>query len=90
MGQSARLREHVIALDELHGEQFPGVKYDRNEESLTANEACRISGLSPQQYNIHRGANQDVPKWWTGCRGLLASLGAHALEDRLVGACNYH
>jgi len=36
---------------ELHGENFLGVKYDRNEEMLTPTEAAKISGLSPQQYN---------------------------------------
>jgi len=36
---------------EMHGENFLGVKYDRNEEMLTPNEAAKISGLSPQQYN---------------------------------------
>jgi len=36
---------------ELHGEKFLGVKYDRNEEALTPDEAAKISGLSPQQYN---------------------------------------
>src|SRR5262249_32230884 len=36
---------------ELHGEKLLGVKYDRGEELLTPNEAAKISGLSPQQYN---------------------------------------
>ena len=36
---------------EMHGENLLGVKYDRNEEILTPNEAAKISGLSPQQYN---------------------------------------
>jgi len=36
---------------EMHGEQFLGVKYDRNEEMLTPNEAAKISGLSPNAYN---------------------------------------
>jgi hypothetical protein len=48
--------DKLKTLMELHGEQYLGVKYDRNEQSLTANEAAKISGLSPQQYN--RSAQQ--------------------------------
>jgi ATP/maltotriose-dependent transcriptional regulator MalT len=36
---------------EMHGEQLFGVKYDRAEQALTANQACKISNLSPQHYN---------------------------------------
>jgi hypothetical protein len=36
---------------EMHGETLFGVKYDRAEEALTADEACKISGLAPNQYN---------------------------------------
>jgi len=36
---------------EMHGENYFGVKYDRAEESLTPNEAAKISGLSPNAYN---------------------------------------
>src|SRR5262245_38624443 len=43
--------ERLKDLMEMHGEAFLGVKYDRNEENLAPNEAARISGLSPQQYN---------------------------------------
>ena len=43
--------EKMKDLLELHGEQFLGVRYDRDEEALTANEACKISGLHPNQYN---------------------------------------
>ena len=43
--------DRLKTLMEMHGEQFLGVKYDRNEESLTPNEAAKISGLSPEQYN---------------------------------------
>jgi Periplasmic binding protein len=32
----------------------------------------------------------DPPPLPLRCRGLLANLGAHALEDRRVGPCNYH
>jgi hypothetical protein len=43
--------DKLKSLLELHGEQFLGVRYNRDEEALTANEAARISGLSPQRYN---------------------------------------
>jgi hypothetical protein len=43
--------EKLKDLLELHGENFLGVKFDRNEERLTPNEAAEISGLSPRQYN---------------------------------------
>jgi hypothetical protein len=43
----ARMKE----LLEMHGESHLGVKYDPNEEMLTPNEAAKISGLTPQQYN---------------------------------------
>jgi hypothetical protein len=43
--------ENLKSLLELHGEQFLGVRYNRDEENLTANEAAKISGLSPQRYN---------------------------------------
>jgi hypothetical protein len=36
---------------EMHGEKFLGVRFDRSEESLTPNEAAKISGLSPRAYN---------------------------------------
>jgi hypothetical protein len=42
-----RLKE----LLEMHGEKLLGVKYDSNEEMLTPNEAAKISGLTPEQYN---------------------------------------
>ena len=38
-------------LMEMHGEQLFGVRYDRSEQSLTPNQAAKISGLSPQRYN---------------------------------------
>src|SRR5262249_9120628 len=34
---------------ETHGAQFYGVRYDKNEKTLTANGAAKISGLTPQQ-----------------------------------------
>jgi hypothetical protein len=40
---------------EMHGEKLLGVKYDSNEEMLTPNEAAKISGLTPQQYNHAAG-----------------------------------
>jgi hypothetical protein len=43
--------ENLKSLLEMHGETLFGVKYDRDEESLTATEAAKISGLSPQHYN---------------------------------------
>jgi hypothetical protein len=43
--------ERLKDLMEMHGETLFGVKFDRNEESLTATEAAKISGLSPQHYN---------------------------------------
>jgi len=36
---------------EINGEQLFGVRYDRAEQQLTANQAAKISGLSPQHYN---------------------------------------
>jgi hypothetical protein len=38
-------------LMEMHGEQLFGVRYDKAEQALTANQAAKISGLSPQHYN---------------------------------------
>jgi hypothetical protein len=43
--------DKLKTLLELHGEQFLGVRYNRDEEALTANEAAKISGLSPERYN---------------------------------------
>src|SRR5262249_26097360 len=43
--------DNLKTLLELHGEQFLGVRYDPNEQALTATEAAKISGLSPQAYN---------------------------------------
>jgi hypothetical protein len=36
---------------EMHAEMYHGIKFDPKEKSLTANEACEVSGLSPNQYN---------------------------------------
>jgi hypothetical protein len=38
------------SLLEMYGKDV-GVRYDRNEEGLTATEAARISGLSGERYN---------------------------------------
>jgi ATP/maltotriose-dependent transcriptional regulator MalT len=38
-------------LMELHGQELFGVKYDRSEQSLTPNQAAKISGLTPAHYN---------------------------------------
>ena len=43
--------DRLKTLMEMHGEQFLGVRYDPNEQALTATEAAKISGLSPQAYN---------------------------------------
>jgi len=43
--------ERMKDLLEMHGEEYFGVKYDRSEESLTPNEAAKISGLSADAYN---------------------------------------
>src|SRR5262245_42643261 len=44
--------DRLKTLLEMHGEKLLGVKYDRNEEALTPNQAAKISGLTPQQYNV--------------------------------------
>src|SRR5262249_48605216 len=36
---------------ELHGQQFFGVRYDKNEKTLTPNGAAKMSGLSAKEYN---------------------------------------
>jgi ATP/maltotriose-dependent transcriptional regulator MalT len=38
-------------LMELHGQELFGVKYDRSEQSLTPNQAAKISGFTPAHYN---------------------------------------
>jgi hypothetical protein len=38
---------------ELHGPQLFNVRFDPSEQSLTPNEAAKISGLSPNQYNYY-------------------------------------
>jgi hypothetical protein len=52
---------------ELHGETFAGVKYDPGEQALTATEAAKISGLSPEHYNncaraLHRQGRMNLYK----------------------------
>jgi hypothetical protein len=43
--------DRLKSLLEIHGESLFGVKYDRNEQALTPNQAARISGLSADAYN---------------------------------------
>jgi hypothetical protein len=52
---------------ELYGAAL-GAPYDPNEDGLTANEAARISGLSPQRYNqcSQQMANQRRFSWQNG------------------------
>src|SRR5215510_8233249 len=43
--------DKLETLLETHGQLFHGVKFDKNEKTLTANAVAKMSGLSPQQYN---------------------------------------
>jgi hypothetical protein len=43
--------ETMKNLMEIHGENFWGTKYTRDEEALDATEAAKISGLTPATYN---------------------------------------
>jgi hypothetical protein len=43
--------ENLKSLLQMHGQELFGVRYDPDEESLTATEAAKISGLAPQHYN---------------------------------------
>jgi hypothetical protein len=36
---------------EMHAPMYHGINYDPKEKSLTPNEACEVSGISPNQYN---------------------------------------
>ena len=36
---------------ELHGSQFYGIRFDKNERALTPNSAAKASGLTANQYN---------------------------------------
>jgi hypothetical protein len=45
-----RYEEMMKSGMELYAKDF-GCPYDRNEEMLTADEACKISGVSPKLYN---------------------------------------
>jgi hypothetical protein len=36
---------------ETHGAQFYGVRYDKNEKTLTPNGAAKVSGVSAKEYN---------------------------------------
>jgi hypothetical protein len=48
--------EAMRSLLEMYGKDYLNVRYDRNEEGLTATEAARISGLSPERYNQYAKA----------------------------------
>ena len=50
---------------ELDSARVTGVAYDPNTQALTANEAAKISGLSPQQYNhaAQKIGNQGRYSW---------------------------
>src|SRR5262249_2409261 len=43
--------DKLESLLEIHGQQFYGVKFDKNEQPLTANEAAKMSGQTPENYN---------------------------------------
>src|SRR5215831_11964468 len=43
--------EKLESLLEIHGQQFYGVKFDKNEQPLTANEVAKMSGQTPENYN---------------------------------------
>ena len=43
--------DNLEALLEINGELFFGVNYDKNEKSLTPNQAAHMSGLSTEAYN---------------------------------------
>ena len=36
---------------EMHGRAYNGVRFDPTEKALTANEVCKMTGLSADQYN---------------------------------------
>src|SRR5262245_47018967 len=43
--------DKLESLLEIHGSQFYGVRFDKNEQPLTANEVAKMSGQSPENYN---------------------------------------
>src|SRR5262245_60198819 len=43
--------DKLESLLEIHGQQFYGVKFDKNEQPLTADEAAKMSGQTPENYN---------------------------------------
>jgi hypothetical protein len=55
MGLRPGTRDYVEAMDtmlETHGPDYCGVTFDpKTDAALTATEAAKISGLSPQAYN---------------------------------------
>src|SRR5215813_11314438 len=43
--------DKLESLLEIHGQQFYGVRFDKNEQPLTANEVAKMSSQSPESYN---------------------------------------
>src|SRR5262245_32648235 len=43
--------DKLESLLEIHGQQFYGVKFDKNEQPLTADEAAKMSGQTAKAYN---------------------------------------
>src|SRR5262245_65417888 len=43
--------DKLESLLEIHRQQFYGVKFDKNEQPLTANEVAKMSGQTPENYN---------------------------------------
>src|SRR5262245_63685134 len=43
--------DKLESLLEIHGQQFYGVRFDKNEQPLTANEAAKMSGQTAKAYN---------------------------------------
>jgi hypothetical protein len=46
--QGKKILEELL---ETHGQAFHNVRFDPNEQTITATEAAKISGVSPQTYN---------------------------------------
>jgi len=53
---------------EIHGSQFYGVRFDKNEKTLTPNGAAKMSGLSAKEYNhsAQQIGNQGRYSWQQG------------------------
>jgi hypothetical protein len=48
---SPKYEDAVLTFMELYGASHAGTPYDRSEQALTPNQAAKISGLNPDQYN---------------------------------------